>query len=110
MSLEENTTLTPEASTSGVPDLPTTPETPKPKTPTEEREERTEPIIKEILESLLKYDAKLSEIDYILSRVIASVNVNQMKANRILYKVENRDVTMKIVDDILKGGQDVDSS
>jgi len=71
---------------------------------TQEREERTEPVVKEILELLLKHDCRYNEIGYILTRVETSLAGAIKECNKILYKCEDQFVTMKMIDDILKDG------
>lgn len=65
------------------------------------RNMRCFPVVSEILKTLLEWDVHISEIEFIDTRVIMSVNESLKKANEIKWGVEDRHNTMLKVHDVL---------
>ena len=67
-----------------------------------ERANRVYPIVEEILKVLLKWGVKISEIDYLTTMVITSINQNMGKAEEILWGKEQRQINLIDADRVLK--------
>jgi hypothetical protein len=68
---------------------------------TTERHNRNLPIVKAVLETLLKYNVVVNEADFICDRVVLSLNESRAKASNILWKKDVSENTMLDVHDVL---------
>ena len=65
------------------------------------RDKRCFPVAGKILEIMLEENVYLSEVDYILQRVIWSFNDNQRKGDHKLWGVAEDKVTVQQLEDVL---------
>jgi len=83
---------------------------------TELRDLRVKPVVEALLEVLLEWDIKTSELDYTWSLLITSLNDNLKAADECLWGVDNENKNMSIIDKVLsthyknKYGKGKDSS
>lgn len=68
---------------------------------TTERHNRNLPIVKAVLETLLKYNVVVNEADFICDRVVLSLNESRLKASNILWGKDVSQNTMLDVHDVL---------
>lgn len=69
--------------------------------PTKLRDKRCFPVVKNILEVMLKWDIHISEIDFIQQRVIMSINETTQKAENVLWKKDLQSIVMSDVNNVL---------
>lgn len=73
---------------------------------TEFREKRVYPVIQGILKLMRDYNVRVEEADYLMNKVVLSVNENLNQAERIFWGVDRLgQETMVQVDDVLLGQQ-----
>lgn len=68
---------------------------------TVERHNRCLPIVKAILETLLRYNVHIDELDFISQRMVLSINESMKRSNEILWGQTEEQRTMMNVHDIL---------
>lgn len=71
---------------------------------TEFREKRVLPVIRDVLKTLRDYNVKIEEVDYLMQKVVTSINMNLQTAEANFWGVERLgQQTMVQVDDVLLG-------
>ena len=73
---------------------------------TELRDVRLRPVAKEMLETMLEWDVRIGEVEYLQSLVVTSLNQNIEKASEKLWHTTNEERTVKMIDDVLKEDAD----
>jgi hypothetical protein len=69
------------------------------------RNRKTYPIVKEMLELMLSYNVKLSEIDYIFQLVTTSINENMEKMLTTVLKHERQERSLFDMETVFKGSE-----
>jgi len=70
---------------------------------TKMRELRVHPVAREVLQLLLDWDIKISEVEYLTTLVVESINKNIEEATKGLWDVTNvEERTMQQVDKVMK--------